>query len=155
MPADTPVREAVTDALKAAYDAYLYVGRPCGNCHPSHLATIAALVGHDAPDPATSRVLEIGCGDGGNLVPMAAALPGASFVGVDLAPRAIGEARAFASALDLRNAAFHAADLRDLPAGDGPFDYIVAHGFYSWVPAPVREAMFETFRARRSPRGVA
>ena len=150
-----PAREAVTDALKAAYDAYLYVGRPCGNSHPAHVATIAALLGHDAPDPATARVLEIGCGDGGNLVPMAAALPGASFVGIDLAPRAIGEARAFASAIGLRNVAFHDADLRDLPAGDGPFDYVVAHGFYSWVPEPVRLAMFETIQARLAPRGVA
>jgi SAM-dependent methyltransferase len=148
-------REAVTGVLKAAYDAYLYVGRPCANCHPAHLATIATLIGHQAPDPATARVLEIGCGDGGNLVPMAAALPGATFVGIDLSSLAIGEARAFASALTLSNVTFHDADLRDLPADVGPFDYVVAHGFYSWVPAPVRLAMFETIRARLAPRGVA
>ena len=148
-------REPVTGVLKAAYDAYLYVGRPCGNSHPAHLATIAALVGHDAPDPATARVLEIGCGDGGNLVPMAAAMPRASFVGIDLSSLGIGEARAFAGALALANVAFHYADLRDLPADLGPFDYVIAHGFYSWVPAPVRAAMFETIRARLAPRGVA
>jgi len=160
IPSDTlgrapPVREEVTGALKAAYDAYLYVGRPCANCHPAHVATIAALIGHDAPDPATARVLEIGCGDGGNLVPMAAALPKARFVGIDLSSVAIGEARAFASALGLANVGFHEADLRDLPADLGPFDYVVAHGFYSWVPAPVRDAMFETMRTRLAPRGVA
>jgi SAM-dependent methyltransferase len=151
-PAD---REAVTGVLKAAYDAYLYVGRPCANSHPTHLATIAALIGHDAPDPSTARVLEIGCGDGGNLVPMAVALPKATFVGIDLSSVAIGEAHAFAGALGLANVAFHDADLRDLPAELGPFDYIVAHGFYSWVPAPVRDAMFETMRTRLAPRGVA
>jgi len=160
IPSDTlgrapPVREEVTGELKAAYDAYLYVGRPCANCHPAHIATIAALIGHDAPDPATARVLEIGCGDGGNLVPMAATLPNASFVGIDLSSLGIGEARAFASALELSNVAFHDADLRDLPADLGPFDYVIAHGFYSWVPEPVRLAMFETIHARLAPRGVA
>jgi SAM-dependent methyltransferase len=112
------------------------------------VATIAALLGHDAPDPATARVLEIGCGDGGNLVPMAAALAGRELRGHR--PRAARDrrgARCSRARSAFATVAFHDADLRDLPAGDGPFDYVVAHGFYSWVPAPVREAMFETFRA--------
>jgi hypothetical protein len=33
--------------------------------------------------------------------------------------------------------------LRELPATLGEFDYIIAHGVYSWVPAPVRDALFE------------
>ncbi|MEO8486219.1 MAG: class I SAM-dependent methyltransferase [Betaproteobacteria bacterium] len=148
-------RESVTGVLKAAYDAFLYVGRPCSACHPERIATIATLMGLDAPDPATARVLDIGCGDGGNLVPMAAALPSGSFVGIDLSPRSIDEADALARDLGLSNIAFHAADLRDLPADAGTFDYIVAHGFYSWVPEPVRVALFETIRSRLSPRGVA
>lgn len=148
-------REPVTGVLKAAYDAFQYVGRPCATSHPERIATIAALLGVEAPDPATARVLDIGCGDGGNLVPMAAALPRGSFTGIDLSPRSIGEAREFARDLGLANIAFHAGDLRDLPVAAGHFDYIVAHGFYSWVPAPVRAALFETIRARLSPRGVA
>jgi SAM-dependent methyltransferase len=148
-------REPVTGVLKAAYDAFLYVGRPCATSHPERLWTIAALLGLDAPEPATARVLEIGCGDGGNLAPMAAALPRGAFTGIDLSPRQIDEARALARDLALDNVAFHAADLRDLPPGTGTFDYIVAHGFHSWVPAPVRAAMFETIRARLVPRGIA
>ena len=34
-------------------------------------------------------MLELGCGDAGNLVAIAVALPGASFVGIDAAPGAI------------------------------------------------------------------
>ena len=86
---------------------------------------------------------------------MAARLPAASFVGIDLAPRPIAEANAFARDLGLANVVFHAADLRDLPDDGAPFDYVIAHGFYSWVPAPVREALFETLRARLAPRGIA
>lgn len=148
-------REPVTGVLKAAYDAVLYVGRPCATSHPERIATIAALLGIDTPEPSTARMLDIGCGDGGNLVPIAAALPRGSFVGIDLSPRSIDEARVFADDLKLANIAFHAADLRDLPAEAGTFDYIVAHGFYSWVPAPVRKALFETIRSRLAPTGVA
>ena len=35
------------------------------------------------------RVLELGCGDGGNLIPMAYTLRGSEFVGVDLGARGI------------------------------------------------------------------
>ena len=150
-----PARDAASETLRAAYDAYLYVGRPCANAHPAHVATIATLMGVDAPAPATARVLEIGCGDGGNLVPMAATLPRGRFVGIDLAPKPIDEARAFARDSAVANATFLAADLRDLPADIGTFDYIVAHGFHSWVPAPVRAAMFETIGERLEPGGVA
>ena len=153
--ASTPARDADSATLKAVYDAYLYVGRPCANAHPAHVATIATLMGVDAPALASARVLEIGSGDGGNLVPMAATLPNGRFVGIDLAPRAIDEANAFARESGVANVAFLAADLRDLPSDVGTFDYIVAHGFHSWVPAPVRTAMFETIGARLAPRGVA
>ena len=38
-------------------------------------------------------MLELGCGDAGNLVPMAVALPDATFVGIDAAPQAIARGR--------------------------------------------------------------
>ena len=43
---------------------------------------MAALHGLEAPDPSRSRVLEIGCAIGANLLPMAERLPGARLVGV-------------------------------------------------------------------------
>src|SRR6185503_761364 len=36
----------------------------------------------------------------------------------------------------------------------GCFDYIVAHGVYSWVPAPVREKILDVFAAMLTPQGV-
>ena len=64
------------------YDAVLYPARAFIQTHPDRLATLATLYG--VPHAARAcRVLELGCGDGGNLLPMAAALPGATFVGID------------------------------------------------------------------------
>jgi SAM-dependent methyltransferase len=100
-------------------------------------------------------VLEIGCGNGGNLLPLAYHLPGAEFVGIDLARTAITTARNVARALGLRNVELRAADLRTLGARDGQFDYILAHGLYSWVPSEIREALFALCRNRLKPQGVA
>ncbi|MBK7331910.1 MAG: methyltransferase domain-containing protein [Betaproteobacteria bacterium] len=152
---DATDRDSVTASIKASYEAIRYRSRPCPTSAPAHVATIARLMGLDAPDPSTARVLEIGCGDGGNLVPMAAAAPQGRYVGIDLSPGAIAEARAMASDLALSNVELDAADLRDLPSGLGTFDYIIAHGFYSWVPADVREVLLGTLRRCLSPDGIA
>ena len=60
-------------------------------------------------------MLELGCGDGGNLVPMAYGLPGGTFCGVDLSEHAIERARRVAGALELPNARFERADLAACP----------------------------------------
>ena len=58
------------------YDEVRYSNYPYAQTHPDRLATVAALHGLSTPDPATARVLEIGCGAGGNLIAMATASPG-------------------------------------------------------------------------------
>ena len=70
------------------YDAVRYSNYPYAQTHPDRLATVAILHGLEPPDPFHARVLEIGCGAGGNLMAMAAATPGIRAVGVDLAARA-------------------------------------------------------------------
>src|SRR5262249_16272915 len=67
------------------YDEVRYSNHPYAQTHPDRLATVAVLHGLPAPDPFRARVLEIGCGAGGNLIAMAAATPGLEAVGVDLA----------------------------------------------------------------------
>src|SRR4029077_18165109 len=37
----------------------------------------------------------------------------------------------------------------------GNFDFIIAHGVFSWVPAEVQEALLSTFRRLLAPEGVA
>jgi len=100
-------------------------------------------------------VLELGCAAGGNLLPMADALPGSTFVGIDLSPHQIADADAAVAALGLRNAAFLALDIRDVTPALGEFDYIIAHGVYSWVAPEVREALLSVCSANLAPQGVA
>ncbi|MBA3504971.1 MAG: methyltransferase regulatory domain-containing protein [Betaproteobacteria bacterium] len=143
-----------TADLAEKYDTVAYVGQPNPLTHPAHLATVATLFGLAPPSVDTCRVLEVGCGDGANLLPMAMALPHARFVGCDIAPRAIEAARAVAAELGLANATLLTEDLTSLPAHVGDFDYIIAHGLYSWVPALVRDALFTLAAQRLSINGV-
>jgi protein-L-isoaspartate O-methyltransferase len=141
-------------ALAARYDAIPYAALPHPLTHPDRLATVATFLGFDPPPPARCRVLEVGCNEGANLIPMAVSLPEASFVGCDLSSTAIAAARATVAAIGARNVELRCEDLAQLDPALGAFDYIVAHGVYSWVPAAVREALFALAAARLAPGGV-
>ena len=148
---DTPTSNA---ALVRKYDAVAYAAQSNALSHPDHLAVVATLFGLEPADVATCRVLELGCSDGANLLPMAANLPGASFVGCDLSPRAIAAAQSAVAELGLSNVDLFEGDLAALPETLGDFDYMIAHGVYSWVPAPVRDAMFALAQRRLKRDGI-
>ena len=142
-------------AAPTAYDEVDYPGWPYPQSHPDRLATLARLFGMAPADPARCRVLELGCGDGANLLPVAGAWPQARVVGIDLAAGAIARGRAAAEALGLANLDLRCGDLCSLPDDLGEFDYVIAHGVYSWIPAPVRRALLEACRRFLAPQGVA
>ncbi|HVP47903.1 MAG TPA: class I SAM-dependent methyltransferase, partial [Bryobacteraceae bacterium] len=141
--------------MSFAYDQVLYPGFPLAQTHPDRLATIAGLLGMAAAPPDGCRVLELGCGDGGNLIPMALGLPKSRFTGIDLAEQAVARGRAVIRALGLENISLQQMDLIEAGADLGEFDYILAHGVYSWVPAEVRDVVLKIFRTCLAPGGVA
>ena len=141
-------------ALAARYDAIPYAALPHPLTHPDRLATVATLLGMSPAPVAQCRVLEVGCSDGSNLIPMADALPGACFVGCDISPVALARGRATIAALGLPNIALVAEDLAALSPAHGDFDYVIAHGVYSWVPAAVRDGLFALAARRLAPNGV-
>jgi SAM-dependent methyltransferase len=147
----------MTDPVPAVtpYDQFAYRTLAKPQTHPDRLATIALLHRMTPRPVARCRVLELGCGDGSNLVPMAYGLPDSEFVGVDLAGIAVAAGRSMIAALGLRNIVLQHVDVMDLPATLGTFDYIVAHGLYSWVPDGVRDRILAIFRTHLAPHGVA
>ena len=120
--------------MATPYDEIAYPTTAFRQTHPDRLATHAALFGLPFAPTAACRVLDIGCGDGANLIPMAVAYPASQFVGFDLSERAVERGRDVIAALRLPNVRLEARDLVEADYGAGGFDYVIAHGLYSWIP---------------------
>ena len=100
-------------------------------------------------------MLELGCGDAGNLVPMALALPGASFVGVDVAAGATFRGQGLVDALGLDNVTLVSQSIADWWPEPESFDYVIAHGVYSWLPEDERDRLLAICREALADGGVA
>lgn len=145
----------MADTANNAYEAVPFEGLAVLHSHPDRLAVLGTLLGM-TPAPANQcRVLELGCGEGVNVVALAAALPGSQFVGLDLSVKSIAKGQEMATALGLKNVSLRVADLNAMPADLGQFDYVIAHGFYSWVPEAVRDRLLAACRAHLAPQGLA
>ncbi len=142
-------------AEASPYDAVPYPARAFAQTHPDRLATLATLFGLAPAPPARCTVLELGCGAGANLLPMAVALPQSRFVGIDTSRRSIERAQAVTAHLGLRNVRFEDAAIEDYDPPPGGLDYVIAHGVYSWVPEAVRERLLAICAAGLSEHGVA
>jgi methyltransferase-like protein/SAM-dependent methyltransferase len=141
--------------MSTPYDEVPYSSLPYAETHPDRLRLVAHLF-HLAPAPVERcRVLEIGCSAGGNLIPMAEALPESRFLGVDLAATAVAAGQDTVRALGLANIELRHLDLVDFPRDAGEFDYILCHGVYSWVPDPVKAALLDLVGRHLAPDGVA
>ncbi|WP_426166040.1 methyltransferase [Sandarakinorhabdus sp. DWP1-3-1] len=139
-----------------SYDLVAYPATIFSVTHPSRLAAIARLHGLDAPAVETARVLEIGGGDGVNVIAMAAAYPRAQFHNFDLSAVAIARGDALIHAAGLTNIVNRVGDITvAADTLEGPFDYIIAHGVYAWVPPPVRAALMRLVGRVLAPDGVA
>jgi SAM-dependent methyltransferase/methyltransferase-like protein len=138
-----------------SYDQIPYLNRSHSDTHPDRLATLATLLGQEPACLDRCRVLELGCANGRNLLPIAMALPGAHFVGVDLSARQIADGRAMVAELGLSNLDLRRANLADVDAAYGLFDYILCHGVYSWVDAALQDKILAVCRANLAENGVA
>jgi SAM-dependent methyltransferase len=116
---------------------------------------VARLFGLEPAPAAHARVLELGCGDGGNLLSLAQALPGASFVGIDASAAAIARGGELARAANVGNVELRRLDIQALPEDLGSFDYILSHGVYSWIPADARVALLAGVRRHLATAGIA
>jgi cyclopropane fatty-acyl-phospholipid synthase-like methyltransferase len=102
--------------LAEQYDAVPFPSLPVARSQPDFLATIARLRRMQPNDVSQSRVLELGCAAGQNLIPLAERYPEARFLGVDLSGRQIAAARQVAQQFGLTNVEFRQQDILTLDA---------------------------------------
>jgi methyltransferase-like protein/2-polyprenyl-3-methyl-5-hydroxy-6-metoxy-1,4-benzoquinol methylase len=138
-----------------SYDEIPYHSAPFAETHPINLAVIGRLFGLETPDPDRCRVLELGCASGGNLIPVAWHLPGAQFEGIELSATQAAGGASLAAELGLANVRIRQADILEPGTELGEFDFILAHGVYSWVPEEVQERILALCAEHLSPTGVA
>lgn len=138
-----------------AYDRRPYTDHAYAETHPDRLAVVARLSGWEPPALEGARILELGCGRGGNLLPMAASLPGATLLGIDRSTRQIDEAARIAREAGVRNVRFERAAIESFARSDAAFDYVVCHGVCSWVPPDTRRALLALVGRSLAPGGIA
>lgn len=121
---------------------------------PAWLDFVALLGGVAPPSRGDGFAwCDLGCGQGVTAAILAATHPQGQFHGIDAMPVHVEHAQGLAAEAEAANAHFHAADFADALNRPLPrFDYIVAHGVYSWVDGATR-AQLRRFIDRRLKSG--
>jgi len=144
------------DASPTAYDRVLYPATVYPETHPDRLAAVGTLRGMQPARVNRCRVLELGCGTGENLIALAFNFPSSEFIGLDSARHPVALGQDAIAKLGLTNLQLHPLDLCEANQERfESFDYIIAHGLYSWVPPFARERILAVCRELMTPQGIA
>ena len=138
----------------STYDEIPYSSLAYADTHPNKLATLAALFGLTPPIVKTCRLLELGCGDGTNLIAIAQTLPQAQCWGIDASIKQIQAGQTRANTLALSNVNLNRLNLSEVDQSLGRFDYIIAHGVYSWIAPALQDTLLKICQRHLAPHGI-
>ncbi len=145
----------VAEPTLTPYDRVAYPSYTHPQTHPDRLAILGRLFGMSPGALEHCRVLEVGCGDGTNLAPMSWALPKSEFVGIDLAQKPVERGQKMAGEVGLANLRLVRGSVSEVDRSWGQFDYIIAHGFFSWVPQEAQQHLLRVCQELLRPQGIA
>lgn len=143
------------DVQQTIYSELGYKSMPFPYTTPATLEAYAALVGVAAPNPKTARVLELGATYGGNIISQALFNPDATFVGIELSQEQVEKGNEVIANAGLTNVSLIQSDIASIGSEIGTFDYIIAHGVYSWVDDGVKEALLRLINEHLAEDGIA
>lgn len=143
------------DVQQTIYSELGYKSMPFPYTTPATLEAYAALVGISAPNPKTARVLELGATYGGNIISQALFNPDATFVGIELSQEQVEKGNEVIANAGLTNVSLIQSDIASIGSEIGTFDYIIAHGVYSWVDDGVKEALLRLINEHLAEDGIA
>lgn len=143
------------DVQQTIYSELGYKSMPFPYTTPATLEAYAALVGVSAPNPKTARVLELGATYGGNIISQALFNPDATFVGIELSQEQVEKGNEVIANAGLTNVSLIQSDIASIGSEIGTFDYIIAHGVYSWVDDGVKEALLRLIDEHLAEDGIA
>ena len=143
------------DVQQTIYSELGYKSMPFPYTTPATLEAYAALVGISSPNPKTARVLELGATYGGNIISQALFNPDATFVGIELSQEQVEKGNEVIANAGLTNVSLIQSDIASIGSEIGTFDYIIAHGVYSWVDDGVKDALLRLIDEHLAEDGIA
>ena len=143
------------DVQQTIYSELGYKSMPFPYTTPATLEAYAALVGISAPNPKNARVLELGATYGGNIISQALFNPDATFVGIELSQEQVEKGNEVIANAGLTNVSLIQSDIASIGSELGTFDYIIAHGVYSWVDDDVKDALLRLIDEHLAEDGIA
>lgn len=143
------------DVQQTIYSELGYKSMPFPYTTLATLEAYAALVGISAPNPKTARVLELGATYGGNIISQALFNPDATFVGIELSQEQVEKGNEVIANAGLTNVSLVQSDIASIGSEIGTFDYIIAHGVYSWVDDGVKDALLRLIDEHLAEDGIA
>lgn len=143
------------DVQQTIYSELGYKSMPFPYTTPATLEAYAALVGISAPNPKTARVLELGATYGGNIISQALFNPDATFVGIELSQEQVEKGNEVIANAGLTNVSLIQSDIASIGSEIGTFDYIIAHGVYSWVDDGVKDVLLRLIDEHLAEDGIA
>ncbi len=123
---------------------------------PAWLDHVALVAGIEPPTRTSGFAwCDLGCGQGVTAAILAATHPSGMFHGIDAMPAHIDHARRLAAAAAIPNLQLHAVDFAAAVGLELPqFDYIVAHGVYTWIGPEAQCAVRRFIDRRLKPGGL-
>ena len=122
---------------------------------PAYLEAYGTLVGLKPPTAKTARVLELGATYGGNIISQAAHNPEATFVGIELSQDQVEKGNKIIGDAKLDNVSLVQGDILNFDESMGTFDYIIAHGFYSWISDEMKDKLLYIISNHLADNGIA
>ena len=122
---------------------------------PAYLEAYGTLVGLKPPTAKTARVLELGATYGGNIISQAAHNPEATFIGIELSQDQVEKGNKIIGDAKLDNVSLVQGDILNFDESMGTFDYIIAHGFYSWISDEMKDKLLDIISNHLADNGIA
>ena len=146
---------ATDDMQQTIYKELGYKSYPFPFTTPAYLEAYGALVGLNTPPAKTARVLELGATYGGNIISQAVHNPEAIFVGIELSQDQVEKGNKIISDAKLDNVSLVQGDILNFDETLGTFDYIIAHGFYSWISDEMKDKLLDIISKHLADNGIA
>ena len=142
------------EQAKEIYADLGYLSQPFPYASAPFLESYARLLGLSPAPAGTARILEIGSSYGGNLISQALFYPKATFTGIEIAPTQVSVGKTYIDQLGITNLDLLEGDVNESHDHLGTYDYIIAHGFYSWVDEDTKDNFLRLCKEHLSENGI-